>query len=430
MPEPGTPTEDACSSADRARLLAHATLAAALLMAGSLSSALAAAETPPSERDARLEHGRYMLAAADCAACHTDPRTGAAFAGGRPIQTPFGVVVASNITPDKDTGIGNWTDREFEAAVREGKRPDGSRLYPAMPFPYYRKMTREDVLAIRAFLATVPAVRHAVESNRLPFPFDIRAGLRLWDAIYFSDQPFTADTRRSAEWNRGAYLVQGAGHCAACHTPKTLLGGDRSGQHFEGYSIQGWFAPDITDDKALGLGGWSVDDIVAFLKSGHNRIAAAAGPMGEVVSDSTSLMNDTDLRAIATYLKSDQRTSAAGRPPAADAPMRAGGAIYQDLCSACHQHDGTGVPYLIPNLASSSSVASRETTTLLRVLLHGAQSVATDSEPTGASMPAFGRELTDEQIAAVATYVRNSWGHTATEVSREDVAGARKASAP
>ncbi|MGB9332910.1 MAG: c-type cytochrome [Steroidobacteraceae bacterium] len=376
---------------------------------------------------AQIEHGRYMVAAADCAACHTNLPNGAGFAGGRAIQTPFGMVASSNITPDKESGIGRWTDAEFEAAVREGKRPDGSHLYPAMPYPYYRKMTHADVLAMRAYLQTVPPVHNLVESNRLPFPFDIRASVGVWNAMYFSDEPFKADPRRSAEWNRGAYLVQGPGHCAACHTAKTILGGDHRDRAYQGYSLQGWFAPNLTDDNALGLGEWSQADIVAYLKGGHNRIAAASGPMAEVVADGSSQLQESDLRAIATYLKSEQSRSEVSPPVAADDPaMQAGAAIYQDVCSACHQLKGTGVPYLIPDLASASSVSSREPTSIIRVLLHGTQSVATAAEPTGASMPAFGRQLTDAQIAAVATFIRNSWGHAAAAVTESDVHKARK----
>lgn len=375
----------------------------------------------------QIERGRYMVAAADCGACHTNQPNGAAFAGGRLIETPFGAVAASNITPDKDTGIGNWSEAQFEAAVREGKRPDGSRLYPAMPYPYYRKMTREDVLAIRAYLLTLPPVHNTVESNRLPFPYNIRASVRLWNAIYFQDEPYKNDPGRSAEWNRGAYLVQGPGHCAACHTPKTVLGGDHRDEAYQGYSLQGWFAPNITDDKALGLGDWSDADIVAYLRSGHNRVAAASGPMGEVVAQGSSQMQESDLHAIATYLKSDQPRATPGRALAvSDPPMKAGAAIYQDVCSACHQTNGTGVPYLIPDLAATSSVASREPTSIIRVLLQGSQSVATQAEPTGPSMPSFGRQLSDAQIAAVATYIRNSWGHAASAVSEGDVHKARK----
>lgn len=387
----------------------------ALLASGCVGARVVAADNLPSGQDfARIQRGRYLTAVGDCAACHTD-NGGKAFAGGRPIETPFGNVVAANITPDRDTGIGNWTDAQFDSAVRSGRGPGDEWLYPAMPYPYYTRMTQADVLAIRAYLNTLPAVHHKIESDQLPFPFRIRAGMRMWNALYFKPGPFESDPHKSPQWNRGAYLVQGPGHCAACHTPKTRLGGDRNEERFQGYAIEGWFAPDITNSTTLGLGRWTAADIVTYLKSGHNRFAAAAGPMGEEVSNSSSQMSEGDLEAIAEFLKNGPAEASVRVAPLgpSNPAMRAGAAIYQDLCSACHREDGTGVSYLIPNLAASSSVTSREPISVLRVLIHGAQSVATEREPTGPSMPAFGWQLTDAQIAAVATYIRNSWGHAA-----------------
>ena len=403
----------------------------AALAAGAAAVALAlpllAANHPGSrENFAIIERGRYLTVAADCAACHTDPHQSTAFAGGRPIETPFGVVLAANITPDRDTGIGGWTDGQFDAAVREGKLPDGKRLYPAMPYPYYTKMTQEDVLAIRAYLNTLPPIRNDVDSNQLPFPFSIRSAMWFWDALYFSAGAFKADPARSDIWNRGAYLVEGPGHCGACHTPKTFLGGDKTRLQFQGYSIQGWFAPNITNDEAHGLGSWSSVDVAEFMKKGHNRIAGASGPMGEEVADSSSRMTEADLNAIATYLKARPGQTLAARSVAVNDPMMvAGAAIYQDLCSACHRGDGHGVPYLIPDLATSSTVASREPTTLIRVVLRGAQTVATKDEPTGPAMPSFGWQLTDAQVAAVATYIRNSWGHAGPALTEGEVRKAR-----
>ena len=397
-----------------------------VLLVAACTAKLAAADNLPSAQDfSQVERGRYLTAVADCAACHTD-RGGQAFAGGRPIETPFGTVIAANITPDRETGIGNWSDAQFDSAVRLGRTEDGSWLYPAMPYPYYTRMSKEDVLAIRAYLNTLPAVHHPVESNQLPFPFDIRGGMRLWDAMYFTPGAYKPDPSKSAEWNRGAYLVQGPGHCGACHTPKTHLGGDRARQQLQGYSIQGWFAPDITDSTTLGLGNWSAEDIVTYLKGGHNRFAAASGPMAEEVSNSSSEMTDSDLAAIATYLKNEPGPNPGTKPLSAhNSDMAAGAAIYQDLCSACHRADGSGVPFLIPDLAHSSSVASREPTSVVRVVIHGAQSVSTAREPTGPAMPAFGWQLSDAQIAAVVTYVRNSWGHAAPATSTGEVHKAR-----
>jgi mono/diheme cytochrome c family protein len=321
-----------------------------------------------------------------------------------------------------ETGIGTWTDEQFEAAVRLGRAPDGARLYPAMPFPYYTHMTPQDVRAIRAYLNTISPVNHPVKSNQLPFPFNIRSGMAIWDGLYFEPGILQPDPKKSAEWNRGAYLVRGPGHCGACHTPKTVLGGDLQHQTLQGYTIQGWFAPNITDDLELGLGRWSVDDVVAYLKTGHNRFAGASGPMAEEVAHSSSTMTEADLHAIALYLKDQPGVNAAAKPLAASDPrMVAGAAIYRDLCSACHAPDGSGVAYLIPNLARASSVSSREPTSLLRVVIHGAQTVATPREPTAPAMPAFGWQLSDAQIAAVTTYVRNSWGHAAPALGAGDV---------
>jgi mono/diheme cytochrome c family protein len=397
-----------------------------------LSSCKAGAAGPPSGQDfAAIERGRYLTAVADCTACHTDPVLNEPFAGGRPIQTPFGTVVSANITPDAETGIGNWSFEQFDAAVRRGRRPDGKRLYPAMPFPYYTRMTRQDVEAIRAYLATVAPVHKQVETNQLPFPFNIRAGMRLWDALYFKAGAFEPDPSRPAAWNRGAYLVRGPGHCASCHTPKTWLGGDRSGESLQGYSLQGWFAPNITNDARRGLGHWSSDDLVQYLKTGHNRFAGASGPMAEEVVHSSSAMTDSDLSAIATYLEDQppgpSGSDSPGNPvPQTNALMVSGAAIYQDLCSACHRSDGSGVPYLIPDLAHSASVDSREPTSLLRVVIQGAQTAATADEPTGPSMPAFGWQLSDQQIASVTTYIRNSWGHAGAPISSGDVHKARQ----
>jgi len=303
-------------------------LSAALLLAVCRAPAAQAGDSLTGQNFTEIERGRYLTSVGDCLACHTKPEGGQPFAGGRPIETPFGVVVSPNITPDQQTGIGNWTGPQFDAAVRGGRRPDGKRLYPAMPYVYYTKMSAADVRAIRAYLDTVPPVHQEVEPNQLPFPFSIRWGMRLWDALYFDPGPFKPDPNKSAVWNRGAYLVEGPGHCGSCHTPKSILGGDEGKQALQGYALQGWFAPDITSDVHRGLGRWSVEDVSQFLKSGHNRFAAAAGPMGEEVVHSSSNMTDADLAAIAQYLKDVPGHSAGGQPLAAGDPrMKAGGAI-------------------------------------------------------------------------------------------------------
>jgi mono/diheme cytochrome c family protein len=372
----------------------------------------------------QLENGHYLTTVADCYACHTVPNVGKPFAGGRAIETPFGVITSSNITPDAETGIGAWTDEQFDNAVRNGLHPDGSRLYPAMPYPAYTKMTRDDVLAIRAYLATVEPVHQPVNSNTLPFPFNIRTAMRAWDALYFTEGEFQPDSRQSATWNRGAYLVQGPGHCTACHTPKTLLGGDKTNDDLRGFNLQGWFAPDITGDSREGLGQWSEADITGYLKTGHNRMTAATGPMAEEIVNATSQYSDSDLGAIAAYLKSlPQRQDQAAQPEAS--VMAAGQAIYRDQCSACHGLEGRGVAMLFPSLAQSSLVHASDPTSAVRLVLRGGRSVATNAEPTAPGMPAFGGQLNDGQVAAVLTYIRNAWQTAAAPVSAETVGKAR-----
>ena len=375
----------------------------------------------------QIEQGRYLAIAGDCSSCHTVPGSGQPYAGGRPIETPFGVVVGANITPDPETGIGAWSDELFVRALREGKGQDGQLLYPAMPYPYYTKLTEGDALAIRAYLNTVKPVRNAVVSNKLPFPFDVREGMRAWNALYFRSGEFKPDPTKSAEWNRGAYLVEGLGHCGACHTPKTRLGGDERARAFQGFTLQGWFAPNITNDNERGLGGWSVSDIIAYLKNGHNATTASTGIMAEEITLSSSQMTDTDLAAIATYLKDLPSQAASPSTPlsASDPRMIAGRAIYVDECSACHGMEGKGVPFLFPSLAGSPNVRSADPASLIRVIIEGARSVATGEEPTGPGMPSFAWKLSDDEAAAVLTYIRSSWGSSAPAVDPREVEQAR-----
>ena len=391
----------------------------AALSLAAMPGARAGASDP--QEFTQIERGRYLAITADCVSCHTVPG-GKPFAGGRPIETPFGDIVAPNITPDLETGIGAWSDDVFEAALRKGVRPNGAHLYPAMPYNAYTRMSRDDVQAIRAYLNSVDPVRNAVVAKPLPFPFNIRAAMRVWNSLYFSEGEFKPDPTKAAEWNRGAFLVDGPAHCGACHTPKTFLGGDRLGQYLQGSYLQGWSAPNITNDRRSGLGEWTVADVATYLKSGHNRITAATGPMAEAVSLSTSHMTDEDTRAIATYLKSLPGQENGDKPlPADTGTMRAGSAIYRDQCSACHGIEGKGVPGLFPSVANSSMVRSNDATTVMRIVLRGARSVATSSEPTAPGMPSYGWQLDDGQVAAVLNYIRNSWGGAAPAVEAKDV---------
>lgn len=385
------------------------------------------ASSPDGQAFERIQKGHYLANAADCFACHTQREGGKPFAGGRPIETPFGNITSPNITPDNETGIGAWTDDQFVRAVREGRGRDGSRLYPAMPYPSYTKMSRDDVLAIRAYLKTIQPVHNAVQSNTLPFPFNIRAVMWVWDALYFTPGEFKPDPKQSAVWNRGAFLVEGPGHCSACHTPKNFLGGNDTDARLSGGKLQGWFAPDITGDTRQGLGSWPVSDIATYLKTGHNSITAATGPMAEEVRDSTSKLNDRDRIAMATYLKSLPSHSDQSAPEPTEQPvMAAGQAIYRDECSACHGLEGKGIPQLFPALVRSSIARADDPSTAIRLVLRGVRSVATKDEPTAPGMPSFGWQLNDAQVAAVLTYIGNTWNNAAAPVTADQVKQARK----
>lgn len=377
----------------------------------------------------QIERGHYLTIVGDCAACHTLPGSGHDFAGGRAIETPFGELVAPNITPDPLTGIGAWTNQEFIDAMTKGTGRSGMHLYPAMPYTYYTKVTRDDALAIRAYLDTMPAVHNPVKADQLPFPFSIRWSMVVWDKLFFTPGTFKPDANKSAEYNRGAYLAEGLAHCGLCHTPKNFLGGDDSGKHLRGYALQGWFASNITNDKRLGIGSWSVEEIAAYLKSGHARTNIATGLMAETLDLSTSHMNDADLKAIATYLKDqntqDQNPATPAKPD--DSAMKVGAQIYADECSGCHTANGKGAVGLFPALDGSPVVQQTDPTSLMHVVLRGALGVATEPAPTGPGMPEFGWLLTDDQVAVVLTYIRNSWGNVAPAVSAGEVRKARHA---
>ncbi|WP_136660854.1 cytochrome c [Nitratireductor sp. XY-223] len=373
-----------------------------------------------------LYNGYYQSVLGDCSGCHTKAG-GALLAGGDPIETPFGTIVPPNITPDVETGIGRWSLEDFRGAMHRGIGRGGKRLYPAMPYPYYALMPQRDVDALWTWLQTVPPVSNAVEANLLPFPFNEREAMAGWNEINFRPGPFQRDPDRSDQWNRGAYLVRGPGHCAACHSPKNVTGGDVADRYLQGALLQGWFAPEITGDAWRGLGGWSEEEIVAYLATGTSGRAVASGPMREVIEASTSKMKNDDLRAIATYLKSLAGSDGARPTPvAADNPrMVAGGAVYRDNCAACHGTDGDGARNLIPALAGSAAVQQEMTDTLARVVIEGVQGASSDKAPTAPAMPALGWRLSDAEVADVLTYIRNSWGNAAAEVEARSVEDVR-----
>ena len=377
-----------------------------------------------------IDRGRYLAMVGDCVACHTIPG-GTPYAGGRAIATPFGSLLTPNLTPDQATGIGSWTDDQFVRAMQQGIAANGDHLYPAFPYPYYTRVTRQDALAIRAWLATLQPVRNPVVTNQLPFPFNIRASLIAWNAMFFTPGDFVPHADKSAEWNRGGYFFEGLAHCGACHTPKNLLGGDKNSQALQGYDLQGWVAPSLTIDARTGIGAWSAEDIVEYLKTGRNQIHAASGPMAEVIDYTTSRMHDADLWAIAAYLRDPPQgvATTSGTAPAAvsrsDPAMQVGAAVYLDSCAACHTQSGAGIARLFPALAHAAAIQQDDPASLVHVVLRGARAVATGNAPTGPAMPSFAWKLDDTQVAAVLTYIRNEWGNAAPAVSASTVAAAR-----
>ena len=386
--------------------------------------ALLAAAPALAEQDNYIDfnRGKALATAGDCVACHTAPG-GQPFAGGLALQTPFGVIMTPNLTPDDATGIGRWSRDNFARAMHEGRRPDGVYLYPAFPYPYYTKVTRQDVDAIYDYLRTLTPVSNTVNRRTLPFPFNIRTAMWGWNTLYFTPGTFVPDPGRSEAFNRGAYLVEGLGHCGACHTPLNIFGANKAAQYLQGNPIDNWIAPNITNDPQAGLGNWSVDDIVHYLKNGQTRTSLASGPMKDVIENSTSKMPDADLKAMAVYLK---ERGAAGSPvptpvPANDPQMVVGQAIFTDTCQACHAGDGSGVERLFPRLAGNAAVKQDDAASLVHIILTGARATGTEARPTAPAMPSLGYRLNDSQIAAVVTYIRNSWGNAAARVDADTV---------
>jgi mono/diheme cytochrome c family protein len=322
--------------------------------------------------------------------------------------------------------MGAWSDDEFYSALHDGVARDGSRYYPAFPYPNFTKMTREDVLAIRAYLATLTPFRNTRPPPELRWPLNDRVVMRGWNLLFFRRGEFERNASKSDEWNRGAYLVEGAAHCGGCHTPKNMFGADKRGQPYGGDLVQDWFAPRLDNSARSGLKSWSVDDIVEYLQSGRNGRSHAGKLMAEVVVNSTSKMSDADVRAIAVYLKDLPAGSpepVVAPPPQAD--MNAGEAIYTHACIACHEADGTGAPRIYPPLPENANLQSADPSSTLRILLDGAQTVTTPRAPNTGSMPAYAK-LSDREIADVANYIRNSWGNAAPLVTPDQVAKARR----
>lgn len=373
----------------------------------------------------QIKRGEYVSRLSDCTACHT-AQGGKPFAGGYKLATPFGTILSSNITSDKETGIGNWTQEQFDRAVRHGVGSHGY-LYAAMPYNAYAKLTDQDLTDLWTYIRAVPAVNNKVVENQLPFPFNQRWTLAGWDLLFVDDSPFKPSADKSAEINRGAYLVEGPGHCASCHTAKNFLGGDSS-DYLQGGVLEGWHAPDLTPNPHVGLGSWSNEEIVSYLRSGANSTAVSSGPMTEAIENSTQYMTQSDLQAIASYLKSLPASGLTRPAPVSgtDKAMVVGKKVYDANCAACHVSDGSGIRHMIPTLAGNPQINSSDPSSLLNVVLKGSQGPFTHANPTAAGMPEFGWKLSDDNIADVMTYIRNSWGNAAAPVTTETVTKTRQ----
>ena len=407
--------------------------AVALLAAIALVAALNLRdESPLDERDGfqgtpeQVVRGAYLARAGNCIACHT-MRGGAPYAGGRAIETPFGTVFGSNITPDVKTGIGGWTASHFWRAMHNGRSKDGRLLVPAFPYTNFTLVTREDSDALFAYLRTRPAVEQPNRAHTLRFPYSTQAALAVWRALFFTPGVYAADGAQSAEWNRGSYLVRGLGHCNACHGGRNVFGATSGSLEMSGgvSPIDRWYAPSLANPAEASVAGWQTQHVVDFLRTGVSAHGSALGPMAEVVFRSTQHLSEVDLRAIAEYLRSlpqSKRTEVHvfTRAPA-PAAMERGRIIYRDRCEDCHGPEGEGARSAYRALAANRSVVMDPPANVIRAVLSGGFQPATAGNPRPWGMPPFGHVLDDAEVAAVVTFIRNQWGNRAAPVSATDV---------
>jgi mono/diheme cytochrome c family protein len=385
-----------------------------------------------------VERGEYLAKAADCMVCHTT-QGGQEYAGGLGFKLPFGTLYSTNITPDKDTGIGNYSDQDFLNAMHRGIRRDGARLYPAMPFTSYTYVSDADALAIKAYLFSLPPVRAAAPENTLTFPFNQRWAMGFWSALFNPDTRFAPDTSKSPEWNRGAYLAEALAHCGECHTPRNLAFALDNRRKFAGAVTAGWRAFNISSDKTTGIGGWRDDDLVSYLSTGHAvGHGTASGPMGEAVDHSFSQMAPEDIRAVVAYLRSVPPTASTDLPatlaPPAPTSHRDGGGtpdprgkmVFQGACVSCHGWSGESAISPFATLTGAWAVNDPGATNVAQIVISGTKR----HTPEGAvSMPAFGNAYSDSEIAAVANYVTARFGSQGSKLTAQDVAELRKQTA-
>lgn len=423
-------------------LLGVAVVAAALawIVAGLLNrSGDAEAKLAQAVTPVLIEKGAYLARAGDCVACHTSHDGGKPFAGGLGIASPIGTIYSTNITPDKKTGIGDWTYGEFERAVRRGIGHDGSALYPAMPFPSYAKVSDEDTQALYAyFMHGVAPVEQPNKANDIPWPLSIRMPLAYWRALFSPVPQATVTSAGDTQLERGAYLVQGLGHCGSCHTPRALTlqekGLDEStSSYLSGTELNGWNVPALR-----GMPHWSEEDLVEYLGSGRNAKASVAGEMTDVIANSTSHMSDADLQAIAVYLKSlspakgpayqqqAERSAATTAKLTAARNLTLGERLYIDNCGACHFVSGEGAQRVFPRLDGASVVNADNADALLHVILAGAATPSTERAPSVLPMPGFAERMDDKEIAELATFLRQGWSNQAGAVTVDQVRKVRE----
>jgi mono/diheme cytochrome c family protein len=409
--------------------------AAAAALAGLLSAALPSSQAATLDA-ALVQRGRYLAIAGDCISCHTRA-DGAPFAGGLAFHTPFGTVYSPNITPDPQTGIGRWSEAEFARALRQGIGRSGEHLYPVFPYPYFTKISDADVSALYAFLRVMPAANYVAPANDMTFPFGQRRLLGIWKSLFFREGRFIADKTKSADWNRGAYLVEGLGHCSACHTPRNYLGGEKASLFMTGGVYQeslddrpiDWSAVNLTSG-ANGLQAWPLKDLTNYLKLGYSPHASVHGPMISVVMNSTRNLTREDDEAIATYLKALAPNKQSDPRQPSPASMSSGETLYSIHCGTCHLPTGLGSASTAPPLVGSSVVLTPDPASMINIVLRGP--VLPDQPPSPEwqnrrwqSMPAFGEKLSDEEAAALLSYVRASWGNREGAVTEQQVAEQR-----
>lgn len=386
------------------------------------------APTSSVSKAAQIERGQYLARVGNCIACHS-AKGAPPLAGGRRIDTPFGGVYSSNLTPDPRTGLGQWNTDDFWQALHHGRSKSGRLLVPAFPYNHTSVISREDSDALLAWLHNLPPVQQAPQAHTLTWPVGTQPALAVWRSLFFKPTPFVADARQSPEWNRGAYLVQGLGHCAACHSPRNALGASGPVDDLSGglMPIVNWYAPDLTRDSETGLASTALPEIVRLLGTGSSAQAQTSGPMGEVVQHGLQYMSPADLQAVALYLKSRAQSGQATEAPvrrAAVSPRVAemGLKTYDRHCAQCHGDNGQGVrtaagQTAYPALAGNRTVQLKDPTNLVQMLLYGGYNPATAGHPQPFGMPPFVLELDDRDIAAVLTHLRTQWGNTGAEVT-------------